>query len=59
MTRSSMKYFDEALEPDKKYFEVKGWLESDYYYDVDINPIKRMVGKFFDIMVRRMARSNH
>lgn len=57
MTRSSMKYFDEALEPDKKYFEAKGWLDSDYYYDVEINPIKKIIGNFFDIMVRRMARN--
>ncbi|MBV1757941.1 MAG: NAD(P)H-dependent oxidoreductase [Dethiosulfatibacter sp.] len=62
MTRSSMKYFDEALEPDKRYFETKGWLDSDYYYEVEINPIKKLIGKFFDMMVRRMARkqvSNH
>jgi multimeric flavodoxin WrbA len=55
MTRSSMKYFDEALEPDRRYYEAKGWLDSDYYYDLEINPFKKIVGKFFDMMVKRMA----
>lgn len=55
-TRSSMKYFDEALEPDKKYYENKGWITSDYYYPVRIGIFKRVVGAFIDSMIKKMAR---
>jgi multimeric flavodoxin WrbA len=54
-TRSSMKYFTEALEPDKQYFKQNGWFTSDYYYQTKLNPIKRFVGGFVDIMIKRMA----
>lgn len=54
-TRSSMKYFDEALEPDKKYYENKGWITSDYYYPVRIGVLKRLVGNLIDFMIKKMA----
>ncbi len=55
MTRSGMKYFPEALAPDKKYYEDQGWLAADYYYPVLINPLKRLAGNLADLMMRRMA----
>ena len=54
-TRSSMKYFAETLEPDKAYYQKMGWLHSDYYYDVKLNPMKRFAGWFVDVMIKRMA----
>jgi hypothetical protein len=54
-TRSGMKYFPEALAPDREYYEQKGWLQSDYYYDVKINPFKKVLGSLVDTMMRRMA----
>ncbi len=46
MTRSSMSYFPEALDPDKAYYETHGWLTSDYYYPVRLNPFKRALGGY-------------
>ncbi len=56
ITRTSMQYFDEVLESDKKYFEKNGWFNSDYYYDVKLNPFKKVVGKYFDNMMKNMAK---
>ena len=53
ITRTSMKYFDEVLEPDKKYFETNGWFYSDYYYEVKLNPFKKVIGKYFDNMIKK------
>jgi multimeric flavodoxin WrbA len=55
-TRSSMKYFDEVLAPDKKYYESKGWYSSNYYYPVKLNLIDKFFGNLIDIMIRRMAK---
>lgn len=55
-TRSSMKYFDEALEPDKKYYENNGWITSEYYYPVRIGVLKRLVGNLIDFMIKKMAK---
>lgn len=55
-TRSSMKYSDEALEPDKKYYENNGWFTSDYYYPVHIGIFKRLIGVFVDFMIKKMAK---
>jgi multimeric flavodoxin WrbA len=55
-TRSSMKYFEEALEPDKKYYENKGWITSDYYYPVHVGLFKRLIGAFIDLMIKKMAK---
>jgi 3-hydroxy-3-methylglutaryl CoA synthase len=58
MTRSSMKYFDEALKPDKEYYEKMGWHTSDYYYPVYINPVKKVLGAFMDSMIKGMAKKS-
>lgn len=55
-TRSSMKYFKEALEPDKKYYENNGWITSDYYYPVSIGFINRLFGASIDTMIKKMAK---
>jgi hypothetical protein len=34
----------------------KGWLESDYYYPVKLNPLKKLIGKLFDMIAIQMAR---
>lgn len=51
-----MKYFDEALEPDKKYYENNGWFTSDYYYPVHIGIFIRLIGVFVDFMIKKMAK---
>lgn len=55
-TRSSMKYFDEVLAPDKEYYENKGWFSSGYYYAVHLNMIEKLLGNLIDVMIRRMAK---
>ncbi len=56
LTRSSMKYFKEALEPDKKYYENKGWFTSQYYYPVRIGYTKRLLGAIIDSKIKKMAK---
>jgi multimeric flavodoxin WrbA len=59
MTRSGMKYFAEALPPDKQYYQDRGWLTADYYYPVPINPIKKIVGRLSDQMMKNMAKKQN
>jgi len=33
---------------DYSYFRDKGWFESDFYYPVRLNPVKRIFGRLFD-----------
>jgi hypothetical protein len=33
-----------------------GWFESDYYYPVNLNPIKKLIGKFFDVVGTQITR---
>lgn len=40
---------------DYSYFKREGWFESDYYYPVRLNPMKKMIGKVFDITAMRMT----
>jgi hypothetical protein len=43
---------------DYRYYKEKGWFESDYYYPVRISPLKKLTGKFFDMVGTSMARNN-
>lgn len=54
MTRSSMKYSDEALPADKKYYSDMGWFESNYYTSIKIGLIKRVFGALIDKMIKNM-----
>jgi hypothetical protein len=44
------KYFD------YRHYKEKGWFESDYYYDVSLNPVKKLAGRAFDFIGRRMSK---
>jgi multimeric flavodoxin WrbA len=37
---------------DYAYYKKNGWFESDYYYQIKLDPIKKIAGKFFDLMAR-------
>lgn len=39
---------------DYRYYHDKGWLTSDYYYDADLGPVKKLLGGLFDALGRRM-----
>jgi multimeric flavodoxin WrbA len=54
MTRSAMKYSDEALKADKDYFAEKGWMDSRYYADVRLGPLKSLFGALIDNMMKGM-----
>ncbi len=41
---------------DYYYFNEKGWFESDYYYEISLGPIKKLLGRFFDFLGRQVAR---
>lgn len=58
MTRSSMKLFDDALEPDRIYYETHGWFTAPYYYPVALGPFKSLFGAFMDSMIKRMSKRN-
>ena len=42
---------------DYRYCKDKGWFESDYYYEVRLNPIKKLLGHMFDGLGRLMAKT--
>lgn len=56
MSRTSMKGMLSDEYCDYRHYKAKGWFESDYYYDVSLNPIKNLAGRLFDFMGRRMSR---
>lgn len=55
MHRTTIMSIDQELK-DYQYFKEMGWFESDYYYDTELGPIKKMVGKFFDLLGRIMVK---
>jgi multimeric flavodoxin WrbA len=56
MGRTSVKVLlDESIR-DYTYYEKNGWFESDYFYPVKLNPIKKAAGKFFDFLFCRIYR---
>jgi multimeric flavodoxin WrbA len=59
MARSSMKILLNESNPDFAYYLKNGWFESDYYYPVKLNPVKRLAGNFFDRRVSHVARTKN
>ena len=55
MARTSIKYGEDALPPDKAYYQKLGWFESNYYYDVKLNPFRKIVGICIDKIAKRMV----
>ena len=43
---------------DYQYYSKNGWFESDYYYVVSLNPIKKLMGQIFDYIGHGMASIN-
>lgn len=58
MSRTSMKAMLSDEYCDYRYYKEKGWFKSDYYYDVSLNPIKKLAGWIFDFMGRWMSRQD-
>jgi len=52
--RSSIKSKLNEEYNDYRYYEEKGWFESDYYYPVKLSLIKKWIGKLFDWVGTKM-----
>ena len=44
---------------DHDYWNSRGWLESDYYYPVQVNPFMKLMGKCLDIFIQNYFRKNY
>jgi multimeric flavodoxin WrbA len=56
MSRTSRKLMLDDTWRDYTYFREQGWFESNYYYPVSLNPVKRLAGNLFDRLAARFAR---
>jgi multimeric flavodoxin WrbA len=57
MSRTSIRTMLDESWRDYQYFRDRGWFGSDYYYPVRLNPFKKLMGKLFDLIAARMAKS--
>jgi multimeric flavodoxin WrbA len=57
MSRTSRKIMLNESFRDYTYCQESGWFESDYYYPVRLNPLKKLAGKLFDIIAVQIARN--
>lgn len=57
MSRSSRKIMLDEKYRDYTYCMEKGWFESDYYYPVKLNPIKKLAGRLFDKITVQMTKT--
>jgi multimeric flavodoxin WrbA len=56
MGRTSMQKMLDENWRDYTYYRDKGWFESDYFYPVKLNPIKKLTGKIFDKLAIQIIR---
>jgi multimeric flavodoxin WrbA len=54
MSRTSVRLLLDESWRDYSYYKNNGWFESAYYYPTQLNPIKKLVGNFFDFMFTRI-----
>ena len=52
---TSKSYMD-VFPRDVEYFREKDWLRTAYYYDVHLNPLMKISGRFFDALGRKMMK---
>jgi multimeric flavodoxin WrbA len=55
LSRTSMKLMLDEKYRDYSYYAEQGWFNSEYYYPVKLNSVKKALGKFFDFAARKMA----
>jgi multimeric flavodoxin WrbA len=56
MSRSGMKTMLNENYRDYTYYAEKGWFESYFYYAVRLNPLKKIMGRLFDLMTIKMSK---
>ena len=54
---TSKSYMD-MFPRDVEYFRENDWLSTVYYYDVHLNPLMKIAGRFFDALGRKMMNSD-
>ena len=54
MSRTSINLLLDESKRDYTYYKKNGWFESDYYYPAQLNPLKKLAGKFFDFWFKRI-----
>jgi multimeric flavodoxin WrbA len=54
MARTSIKLILDESWRDYAFYKNKGWFRSDYYYPIQLNPVKKLTGKFFDFLFFRI-----
>ena len=59
MARSSMKIMLNESNRDFAYYLKNGWFESDYYYPVKLNSVKKLAGRLFDMRVAYVAKNKN
>lgn len=56
MSRTNVRLLSERTSPDYKYYQDKGWLESDYFYSVRLSLLQQAAGSIFDYTFARRAK---
>ena len=54
--RTTMKLELDEGSRDYRYYKENGWFDADYYYPVRLGPLKKLLGRLFDVIGARMAR---
>ncbi len=49
------KSYADTFPRDIEYFQEKGWLTGPYYYDTHLNPLKKVTGRLFDALGRKLG----
>ncbi|HSA94797.1 MAG TPA: flavodoxin family protein [Acidobacteriota bacterium] len=56
MGRTNVRLELTETDSDYQYYTDRGWFDSDYFYPVRLNPLKKAAGRFFDVMQTRKTR---
>jgi len=54
MARTSVKLLLDESWRDYIYYKNNGWFGSNYYYPIQLNPVKQLACNFFDFMFTRI-----
>ena len=54
--RATMRLELDDRSRDYRYYEENGWFDADYYYPIRLGPVKKLLGRLFDVIGTRMAR---
>jgi len=57
MTRSGIKHAETKLY-DYEYYKKSGWFESEYYYDIRLGFMRKLLGRLFDSFGKQIAKNS-